>query len=174
MVQEQVHVNLRTMLVVLIVMVVGGVYGLGALANGDWLWLVPYFNETPQRIAIHRAGCTVEIVEGEAGFAELTRALNEALPQYEAYNDAYGLSTESLEEFRTKQESIEVFYPRPIKIHTPYHLGDPDSLFIPLSGHFAEDNSVFGGHAGVYWSGALRLKSIANIQQAARAVACPQ
>ncbi len=170
--QEPVRVNLKSMFLVLIVVAVLAIFGVGAIGNGDPLWFWPNLNEEPERIVIYRNGCTVELISGQPGFAELTRALNENLPQYEGYSNSYGFSIDSLNRYRQKEYALEIFYPEPITIHSPYGFGHPDSLMIPLSSDFAETRSIFGGHNGDYWAGALRLKSIAAIQGAANAIPC--
>ncbi len=174
MVQEQVRVNLRGLAVALVVVVALVIFGGGALANSDPLWFYNSFDETPQRIVFHRAGCQADLVPGDPGFAELTQAINEALPQYEGYSAQFGMSQDSGTEYRARETYVEVIYSRPVTIHTPYRFGHPDQLFIPLTGYFSDERAIFGGHAGDYWSGALRLKSLEPIQKASQGIACSQ
>ncbi|MBI5302556.1 MAG: hypothetical protein HY868_10485 [Chloroflexi bacterium] len=169
---ETVRFNLRDLFLVLIVMIGGLVFCSSSLANGDPLWFLPYFNETPKSIVVYREGCRVTITPGQPGFDELTRALNAALSQIDGYDPTYGLPPDSLRDYREKQRALEVTYPKRVKIHVAYKFGEPDTLFIPLTGPFGETRSIFGGHAGDYWASALRLKSNAGIRQAAEALGC--
>ncbi len=170
--QQPVRVNLKSMFLVVIVFVLLVIFGIGMFGNGDPLWFWASFNDEPERIIVYQSGCSVELISGQPAFAELTRALNQELPSYEGYSNNYGLSTDSLQDYRNRQQAVEVFYPRPVTIHSPYSFGHPDSLFIPLSGGFVDTRSVFGGHGGDYWAGALRLKSVQTIQSAAKTIPC--
>ncbi len=160
------------MFLALIVVIVSIIFSVGALANDDPLWFLPIFNDKPQRIVVYQDGCRTELIPGQPGFDELTAAINQTLPQYDGFNATFGMSVESAKETREKQRAVEIFYAKPVTIHTPYRFGHPDSIFIPLSGYFADAYSVFGGRAGEYWAGALRLKSIEPIQRAAAAIRC--
>ncbi len=170
--QQPVRVNLKSMFLVVIAFILLVIFGVGMFGNGDPLWFWASFNEEPERIIVYRSGCSVELISGQPAFAELTRALNQELPSYEGYSNNYGLSADSLNQYREQERAVEVYYPKSITIHSPYGFGHPDSLFIPLSSYFGETRSVFGGHEGEYWAGALRLKSTATIQSAATAVPC--
>lgn len=170
--QDTVRVNLRGMFFALIVVVVLIVFGVGALANGDPYWFLPVFNDVPQRIVVYRSGCRAELSQTQPGFDELTAAINQTLPQYEGFNSTFGIPPESLKEYREQEHAVEIFYGKPVTIHTPYRFGHPEALFIPLSSYFADARSVFGGRAGDYWAGALRLKSIESIQRAAASIPC--
>lgn len=169
---ETVRFNLRDLLLVLVALVGGAFFCSSSLANSDPLWFLPYFAETPQSVVVYRAGCRATITPGKPGFDELTRALNGDLSQIEGYDPTYGLEPSSLREYGDKELAVEVTYPRRVKLHVPYKFGDPDTLFIPLTGPFGETRSVFGGHGGSYWSSALRLKSHAAIRAAAERIEC--
>ncbi|MEW5720701.1 MAG: hypothetical protein AB1817_18900 [Chloroflexota bacterium] len=171
--QEPVNVNLRNLLVVMVIFIVGGAWFLGAVANEDALWFMPYFDETPSRIVVYRAGCRAEILPGRPGFAELTAALNQTLSQVDGYEQGFGLSPETLQGYIARGYALEISYPTRIRIHTPYRFGAPDTLFIPLDGHFGGTRAVFGGHRGEYWASALRLKTVEPIRHAAEQIHCP-
>jgi len=172
MAQDTVQVNLRGLLFALVVVIALIVLGVGALTNGDPLWFLPFFNDVPQRIVVYQNGCRVELNDGQPGFDQLTAAINQTLPQYDGFNSTTGISLGSLTDYREKERAVEVFYAKPVTIHAPYRFGHPETLFIPLSGYLADSRSVFGGKAGDYWAGALRLKSIEPIQRAAETVHC--
>jgi hypothetical protein len=174
MVSDTVQVNLRGLLFALVVVIVVVIFGIGALTNDDPLWFLPVFNETPKQIVVYKAGCSVELSKGQPGFDEMTNAINQTLPQFDGFNSSFGLSQESLKEHREKESLVEVFYAKPVTVHTPYRFGHPDSILIPLSGYFAEARAIFGGKAGEYWAGALRLKSIEPIRRTAEQVQCSQ
>ena len=164
--------DVKQLLIVLGVFLIAVVFCVTLFANEDPLWFLPYFNETPTRILVYRNGCRADLTPGTAGFAELTAALNQTLSQVDGYEQGFGLSPDSFKQFTEKEQAIQVFYPKRVTIHIAFRFGHPDSLFIPLSGYYAESRAVFGGIAGDYWAGALRLKTIAPIQRAVEAVRC--
>jgi hypothetical protein len=163
--------DIRGLVLVLVAMIGGVFFCAGTLANDDPLWFLPFFNETPTRIVIYQPGCKVALTNGHPRFDEFNRVLNQSLSQIDGY-DAFGLSPASLKEYRETEWAVEVFYPHRVKIHSTYRFGHPDSVLIPLSGMFGETRSIFGGYGGDYWSGALRLKSNAEIRRAAEAMRC--
>jgi hypothetical protein len=171
--QEPVNVNFKDMVLVLVVFVIAVIFLLGALANEDPLWFLPFFNETPSRIVVYREGCHAEIVAGKPGFAELTAALNQTLSQVDGYEQGFGLSPDTLKQYVEKGRALQVTYPKRVKIHVSYRFGSPDTLFLPLSDSLGEARAVFGGIAGDYWASALRLKTTEPIQLAAEQVRCP-
>ena len=170
---ESVHVSLSQLLIMLGTFLIAVIFCGGALGNSDPLWFLPYFNEIPSRIIFYRDGCRSEIVWGRGGFAELTAAINQSLSQVDGYEQGFGLSPDSYKQYTEKGHTIEVFYPKRVTIHVAYRFGNPDSLFIPLSGYFGEARAVFGGVGGAYWAAALRLKTIEPIQRAAEQIQCP-
>ncbi len=130
------------------------------------------FTDTPELIVVYRDGCRVPLTRGQTAFDDVTRALQTTLPQVEGYSSSYGMSQESLDEYRQKQRALEVSFAKPVTIHSSYGFGHPDSLFIPLNSYMGDNRSVFGGKGGVYWAGALRLKSTAELQQVVNEMQC--
>ncbi len=166
-------IDLKSVIFAIALVVGAVVFCSGALANADPLWFLPYSNETPAYIVVHQDGCSVTILPGQSGFDELTAALNQALSQIDGYEQGFGLSADSLKEYRSgKERVVEVYFDKPIKIHVPYRFGDPSNLLIPLTGPFAETRTLFGGRDGDYWGGALRLKTTEPVRRAAELVRC--
>ena len=114
----------------------------------------------------------VDLIEGAPGFAQVTGAINGTVTHIEGFYTSYGLSDASLKHYRSGELAVEVLYPTPVTIHAPYRFGNPDSLFFGLSGSLGEDRTIFGGHNGVYWAGAMRLSSYDTLRKAAEAIPC--
>jgi hypothetical protein len=170
--QEQVKTNLKDLLIVLGLFGVIGAYLLGALANDDLLWFLPFFNETPAQIVVYRDGCRAVLTPTDAGFAELASALNQVLSQIDGYEPGFGLAPDSRQQYIKQWRALEVTYPKRIKIHVVFRFGSPDTLFIPLNEYFGDARAVFGGIGGDYWASALRLKTIEPLQRAAEQIQC--
>ncbi len=148
------------------------IYGSGAVANGDPLWFLPLFSAKPLRIVVSDKGCTTELYEGEKGFDDIYLAVNQSITQLDGLNEQFGFGPGRVQEYRNTEKVVELYYPAPVTVHTSYRFGHPDSLFIPLTGFFADSRAVFGGLKGDYWAGALRVKSIDGIARAVDAVKC--
>ncbi len=170
--QDKVNVNLKNLFLAFGVMVVAVIYGVGLIANGDPLWFLPFFTEKPMKIVVSDKGCTVELYEGEKGFDDIYLAFNQSVTQQDGLNEQFGFGPGRVQEYRNTHRVVEFYYDHPVTIHTNYRFGRPDSVFVPLTGPFAESRAVFGGHEGNYWSGALRLKSIDSIARAASEIQC--
>lgn len=173
MAPDTVHVNLKGLFFAMLVVIALIIVGLGTVGNGDPLWFLPRFDQVPEHMIVYRNGCRTELWQGSAGFDDLTHALQRALPQVDGMNSSYGISLDSLDDYRQKERALEVVFDKPVTIHTLYKFGHPDTLFIPLSSYFADSRSVFGGTEGQYWAGALRIKSLAELQQLVDALRCP-
>ncbi len=159
-----------------LVLIAASIFGamvlcVGSLANDDPLWFLPLFNEAPTRIRVNRVDCQLEVTDAHPEFESLLQAINAAISQIDGY-DPFGLSPATLQAYREQERSVELFFPKRVTIHTNYRFGHPDTILIPLSGPFAETRSLFGGYAGDYWAGALRLKSISGIQRAVEPIPC--
>lgn len=168
--QEPVRVNLKGLAIVFTLFMIALVLFMGASANNDLLWFLPFFSETPSRITVYQDGCSTQIFPGEKGFDEMMVAINQSLSQVDGYEHGSGLNQETIALYTTRWRAVEVRYPKRVKIHTTFRFGDPDTLFIPLSEYFARH--VFGGINGDYWAGALRLKTIEPILRAAEQIRC--
>lgn len=165
-------IDLKAVILTIVLVTGAIVFCVSAMANTDPLWFLPYSNVTPAYIVVHQNGCNVTLLPGQSGFDEMTAALNQSLSQIDGYEMGFGLSPESLKEYREKERSVEVYFDKPIKIHVPYRFGDPSNLLIPLTGAFAETRTLFGGRDGDYWGGALRLKTTEPVRRAAEQVRC--
>ncbi len=171
---DRVKFDLKGLALVLLAGIGGVLFCSGALANDDPLWFWPFFNETPSHIVVHLNGCDVRMMEGSPGFPELVGAINQSLSQVDGYEHGFGLSPQSLKDYRTIERSLEIFYPKPIRVHAPFRSGHPDSLLMPLTGPFGEARSLFGGRGGDYWGGALRLKTTDPVRREVEKMRCGQ
>lgn len=166
------NINIKGVILT-IVLVTGAIaFCGGSLANGDPLWFLPYSNVTPAYIVVHQNGCDVTLLPGQSGFDEMRSALNETLSQIDGYESGFGLTLESLNDYRKKERTVESYFDKPIKIHVPYRVGEPTNILIPITGYFADTRSIFSGREGDYWAGALRLKTTEPVKRAAEQLRC--
>ncbi|HEX9077280.1 MAG TPA: hypothetical protein VF932_15945, partial [Anaerolineae bacterium] len=102
---DSVRINLKSLLFSMIAFIVIVIFSIGALTNGDVLWFLPFFDATPARIIIYRDGCVLTLSPGQPGFDNLTQVINQSLSQIEGYSNSFGLSSESLQDYRGKQRA---------------------------------------------------------------------
>ncbi len=165
-------IDLKAVILTIVLVTGAIVFCVGALANADPLWFLPYSNVTPAYIVVHQNGCDVTLLPGQMGYDELTAALNQSLAQIDGYESGFGLTVESLSDYRKKERAVEAYFDKPIKIHVPYRVGDPTNILIPITGYFADTRSLFSGRERDYWAGALRLKTTEPLKRATEHVMC--
>ncbi len=170
--EETIRPKLINFVIVLLIAIPIIFSAVGVAGNQDPLWFVGYFDETPARMIVSKEGCQVELLSGQPGFEELRQGLNQSFSHVIGWNWGLGLSPDTLKQYREQGPAVEVFYSKPVTIHSAYSFGHPDSIFIPLSDYFVEWNAIFGGHDGNYWAGSLRLGSLEPIQRAFKDIPC--
>jgi hypothetical protein len=158
-------------LILTIVLVTGAVaFCGGALANADPLWFLPYSNLTPTHIVVHQNGCDVTLLPGQNGFEEMTAALNQSLSQIDGYESGFGLTVESLSDYRKKDRAVEAYF-------------DSRSRFMSRSGWRADQHTHpdrqatlrtrarSSGRDGDYWAGAA-AQTTEPVRRAMEQVRC--
>ncbi len=140
------------------------IYLIITMSTNDPAWFLSSFKGEPARIVIYHQGTQTEITPESADYATLNALLNQSLSRISGYDEGLGLSPESLQDYRTRETVIEVFYPRSVLIHSRFNFGRPDSLLIPLSGRHSEQNPVFGGVQGDYLPGTLNLRDLSALK----------
>lgn len=145
--------------------ILGTVYFVTALSTGDLVWILPYFAGEPARIVLYRQGESVEIAPDSPDYRTLNDALNRALSSVSNYHETLGMSDQTLADYRARSLALEIFYPQPVVIHSRFHFGRPNTLFIPLAGYHSQYDVVFGGINGSYWPGGLGLKGLPLLKE---------
>lgn len=159
-------IRYRDIFLIGLLIIAGLIYLVIWINTGDALWFLPHVADRAIRIVLYDAGRSVVIEPGSPGFEAINAAVNEVLSRRLGYRREFGLSDATRERYYTRDRVIEVFYARPIKLHSPYRIGKPTSLLIPLEGRHADQNVIFTGANGVYWPGALTVASTEPIKRA--------
>jgi hypothetical protein len=146
-----------------LVVVWGGV----AIGTGDGLWFVPVFSADAAAFDLYWDGAAAHLEPGSAGYSELNAALKEELVHIRSYPTTVGLSDAMLNQLRQSGRLLEVHYAEPVRVHSRYHFGSSDVLYIPLSGQHASSHRVFNVAQGA----PLELRSNDAILAAAEAAA---
>lgn len=136
------------------------IYGVIALSSNDPFWMWPFFTAKPSKLVLYQQGQIYEIGPESPAYEPLVETLNRALSKVVGFQETLGLSEETLAEYRTRAVVLEIYYPRPVSVHSRFSFGRPNTLLIPLVGSHSEANVVFGGLDGGYWPGALTLKDL--------------
>lgn len=148
-----------------ILVIVPLIYLIIAMNTGDLLWASPVFNAEPQAIRVRCYGRETAIQPGTPEFAGVTGLVNEALSGRKRW-DSLTLSDETYQEYLTNPAmmSVELNYPAPFRIHSPYkYYSSIDSIIIPLDGRHAATNAVFGRHGNLAAAGSFHVETTAPL-----------
>ena len=129
-----------------ITLIVGLVYSAIAMNTGDLLWFWPRNDNQPNAIIVHCYGNDINIDPISNHYSEITTLVNNALSGQRRW-DPLSLSEITFEEYMShaKMMTLEVAYPKPIRIHTnTAFFSNVDMLLIPLDARHASKNVVFG------------------------------
>lgn len=139
-----------------------------SLTTRDLLWFLNRFQDEPTRIVVYQSGQRTEFLPGESGYDELAAAAKTSLAEGFARLSSTGFSARTLEDARTKQVTLEVFFAHPVEIHTWFPTGRTTQMLFPITGPHAEPPIVLLGEKGKYRAGAPVLKSSEPILSALR------
>lgn len=157
--------NLLMAAFILVILLLGAIYGNTSFAAQDWLWFKRGFDEPPARIVVYHNGQRTELRAGQAGFDELAGAIQASLAQGVAQQSSIGLSDVSLQEAYALNVTLEVFFDRPVKLHAGYNTGHPTQMLFPITGRHSDLPIVFLGGNGQYAVNAPLLKTVEPIRK---------
>jgi hypothetical protein len=160
--------NTLALLLILVVAIVGAYYGMVALTTHDPLWFLTEFEDRPSRIVVYHAGEHTELLHGDAGFNVLSTAVQASLAQGFARLTDSGYSKQTLREAYTEHLTLEVFWTRPIELHTWFPAGRTTRMLFPITGNLSEMSVVLLGDESQYRAGAPVLEDMEPIRQALR------
>ena len=143
------------------------VYGTISVAAADFFWFLRGFGEQPARIVVyHDGGKRTELRPGDAGFAELSDALQSCLSAGAERPSGIGFSNASLLDAYTRYLTVEAFFERPVKLHAWFDTGEPTQMLFPLTGRHSELSIVLLGQNGKYLASPPALKTLAPLREA--------
>jgi hypothetical protein len=167
---DKLQTNVLGMLAAVIGFALVAVYGTLTLAAQDSAWFLTGFDERPTRMVIYRVGRRIELQAGQPGFDELAEAVRSSLAQGVSRPSGIGLSESSLQDAHSLYTTLEVFFDRPIKLHTWFNTGRPTQMLFPITGRHSEMSVVFLGGSGNYMSNAPVLKTVEPIRSALKSL----
>lgn len=157
--------NTIQLMLLLVVVIATGYYTMVSLTSRDPLWLLKGFQDHPSRIVVYHAGQRTELSPGQAGFDELADAVQTSLSQNFARLSNLGFSEKTLQEAYTQHVTLEVFWERPVELHTWFHTGRVTQMLFPVAGRHAELSVVLLGDEGRYRPGAPVLNTVEPIRE---------
>ncbi len=125
-------------------LVIGVIWVVNTLSNGDPLWFLPYFGARADQITIYWDGDVRVLKPGDPGYEAVMTTAAEAIGSWEAYEGSVALSPETLEELRTKWRIVELHFTEPAVVHTRHIFPPSRTLFLPLTGPHAGYRRLFG------------------------------
>ena len=155
---------------IVLVFVFLATYGFFSLMARDPVWFVGGFEDRPSRIIVYHHGERTELRPGEDGFEELSNAAVTSLEAGFARLTSLGLSEPSLQDAYTRDVSLELFFERPVEIHTWFSTGRTTQMLFLITGRYSELKVVMLGDEGDYRSGAPQLKSWEPVREALKSL----
>jgi len=141
-----------------------------SFTSKDPLWILKSFSDKPSRIIVYHAGQRTELQPGQTGFDELANAVETTLTEGFARLSNLGLSGQSLQDAYTQFVTLEVFWSRPIELHTWFPSGRTTQMLFPITGRHSEMSVVLLGDKGKYRAGAPVLDNPEIIRQALKSL----
>lgn len=155
------------LLVIAPIIVIALVYAATAMNTGDLLWFWPRNENQPSGIVIHCYSEDVIVDPASNHYTAITTLVNNALSGQRRW-DPLSLSDITYEEYLShpKMMTLEVSYPRPVRIHTnTAFFSNVEILLIPLDARHAAKNAVFGRtELGYPAAGSLIIESTAVVK----------
>lgn len=145
-------------------------YATMALTSRDLLWFLKGFQDRPSRIVVYHAGQRAELLPGQPGFDELANAVQASLAEGFARLTNTGYSEQSLQDAYSQYITLEVFWDRPVELHTWFPTGRTTQMLFPITGRHAEMSIVLLGDEGQYRAGAPVLEAMEPIREALTAL----
>ena len=163
-------VNLRSMVLVLLLVIAALVYFTPVVQTGNWLWFLPVFDVEAKEIVVYREGEQIVLHPGDPGFDQVNGACNALISKIKAVHHTFGISDIGVEQLRAEGRVVELFYAEPLDFPNPANLGGANQLLIPLSGHYVTNPVALRGFDGEYWGAALRVGNLEKLQAAVDAL----
>lgn len=130
--------------VVMALLVIGLIWIVNTLSNGDPLWFLPYFGARAESITLYWDGETRILQPGDPEYEVVMNAAADAIATWTAYENRVTLSEESLQELRTHWRLLELRFAEPVLVHTRHIFPPSRTLFIPITGPHAAYRRLFG------------------------------
>lgn len=146
-------------IITMVIITLGIVWWVTSLTNNDMWWFVRSFTAQADWITIYWDGETIILFPGDAGYEEIMAAFSDAVAHWSGYEGSVGLSDENLERYRTEWRLLELYYNKPVTVHTQHLYPKARTFFVPLAGTHAEWRRVFAGLTDEPRAGVLNLSA---------------
>ena len=152
-------------LLILLIVAAGAWWLITTMTTGNPLWFSRVQPDyTPERIVIYHEGQQTTLLPANAGFTEITTALQEILSSFRTRDlVSVGLSDSTRADYRENGVVVEVYYPQEIEFNLPVRFTQVDALLVPVVGRHSDREYVFIGRNGEFVGGALQVVSRAPL-----------
>lgn len=160
--------NVWQPILIVLFVVVGIIWLVGALNAGNMLWWLPVQPTfAPSRVVIRNRGETINLQPTMEGFPEMQEAIQASLSSFDnADLVPLGLSDETLRRYNEEELVVEVYYPQNIRFNTIARMAQVNQLLIPIEGTHAGSRYVFIGYNGRWLAGALVMSDDQPLHEA--------
>ncbi len=128
------RVGVLPLLIVMVVVLGLAAWGVSSMLLEDPLWFVANFQEKSSALVLYWDGTETRLEPGTPGYALVQEAIEAELPQIKSWAQEAGMSESTLADLRQKGRLLEVYFDKPVRIHSPYHVLASPVFYVPLSG----------------------------------------
>lgn len=152
---------------ILVAFTLAVVWFIGSYPNRDGLWFLREFNEAPRVIRIYHYGTLRELRPGEAGYAEMTAAMQAAFTDHAGYIESLYPHDASYDFYTQQGYAIEFEFARPVQVHTSAYFPQAPRYMILIDGSYnyiGQGPMLFRGSFANYLPNGLVLRDIGPLQ----------
>ncbi|MDO8970775.1 MAG: hypothetical protein Q7U74_08815 [Saprospiraceae bacterium] len=146
----KIQLNIFRMILAIVGFGLAVVYLTILVSSRDPLWFLGGFNELPDRIIVYSDGQKKEYNGQEENFTVLAYAVRASLNSGVYRPSGIGLSPDSLKEAYEKYITVEVFFPKVVRLYTTYNKGEATQMLFLITGRHSQVPTVLQGRDGIY------------------------
>ncbi len=143
-----------------------GIWALNSYKSQNMWWFLPWQPHiAPSRIVVWQDGHKREFTPDDPQFEPLATGVNLSVRRFYSrqLQDA-GIAEEEMEFYYSRGKVIEAYFDEPIRFNLPVQMDGVTQLLFPLAGPYSQENYLFIGKRGIWFVGALRVKSVDNLK----------
>lgn len=163
--------NPLEMLIVTVLAIAAMIWGITWISTGEPLWFVgSEFDARPLQIVIWNEGEQRVLQPGEPEYETLVEQVNAQLNDPQGYYET-SPRPQVVEEMKESSIVAYFIYARTLDLRGRWNLGEPNQIWLPVTGSYSSNNVLFTGSNGRFGHGGLVVPDLAPIRALIRTYA---
>lgn len=166
--------NPLEMILVTILAVAAMIWAITWISTGEPLWFIgAEFTDRPLQIVIWNEGEQIVLRPGEPEYETLVEQLNAQINDSQGY---YETSPRPAVVEEMKESSLVAYfiYGRTLDLRSRWNLGEPNQIWLPVTGTYSSSNVLYTGSDGRFGHGGLVVTDLAPLRSLIRTYAAAQ